>query len=415
MAPRAYRRLVLSNFWRAYRPPATDVAIAAAFAVVGQRVTWGRLDDPTAFAGPRVVNAALNLLLMAAIAWRRRAPLVALCWAVTVYYLPQVLVQHDVTLLAGFVPLIVLTASAGYSCPRRRAFLAAAIAVVGLIAVTLATSWLRTPEYFAYNLVFLLGPWLAARGLREREDRAAALSAVLATERANQVAALREVAASERVRIARELHDVVAHSVSVMVVQIGAARMQLRIRAASAEAPLLAAEDVGRQALTELRRLLGVLRADEAADGSAAGPQPPQPGLSALDALVAQTRAAGVLVEVQVAGDPVELPAGLDLTAYRIVQEALTNTLKHGGAVHASVRLAYAPSSLLIDVIDDGTDTPADEGTGHGLVGISERVSLFGGTATTGRIAGGGWRVHAELPLLVPAPQDQRAAALPSS
>jgi signal transduction histidine kinase len=336
---------VFSNSWRAYRPPATDVAIAAAFVVVGQLVTWGRLDEPTAFVGPRVLNAALNLLLMAALAWRRRAPLAAVCWTVTVYFLPQAVVQHDLTLLAGAVPLIVLTASAGYYCPRRRAFLAAAIAMVGLTTVTLATPYLSRPDYFAWNVVFLLGPWLAARGLREREDRAAALGAVLAGERATKDAALREVAASERVRIARELHDIVAHSVSVMLVQIGAARMHLRAGAGGAEAPLLAAEDVGRQALAELRRLLGVLRADEAAaDGLATGPQPPQPGLSALDALVAQTRAAGLLVEVQVEADPVELPAGLDLTAYRIVQDALTNTLKHGGAAHASVRLVYTPS-----------------------------------------------------------------------
>jgi signal transduction histidine kinase len=395
---------VLPQSWRAYRPPVTDVVIAVVFVVVGQVVTWGLFEDPRSFEGPRALNAVLSLLLMAALAWRRRAPLAAVTWAVAVYFLTQPLVPHDVPLLTGFLPLVVLTASAGYGCSRRRAFLAAGIAVLGLTAVTLSTPWLRSADYFAYNLVYLLAPWLAARGLREREDRAAALSAALVGERAAKDAAVREVAAAERGRIARELHDIVAHSVSVMVVQIGAARMQVQSGAAGAEAPLLAAEDVGRQALADLRRLLGVLRAD---DGEA--PQAPQPGLSALDALVAQTRATGLDVDVEVDGDPVELPAGLDLTAYRIVQEALTNTLKHSGAASASVRLRFEPSSLLVEVVDDGTATPADDATGHGLVGIRERVAMFGGTVTTGRIPGG-WRVRAELPL---ASVDQRVATAP--
>jgi signal transduction histidine kinase len=399
---------VLPPSWRAYRPPATDVAIAAVFVVVGQVVTWGRFEDPQALEGPRAFNAVLSLLLMAALAWRRRAPLAAVCWAVAVYYLSQPIVPHDVPLLVGFVPLIVLTASAGYHCPRRRAFLAAGVAVLGLTAVTLSTPFLSSAHYFAYNLVYLLAPWLAARGLREREDQAAALSAALTGERAAKDAAVREVAAAERVRIARELHDIVAHSVSVMVVQIGAARMQVRSGAGGAEAPLLAAEDVGRQALGDLRRLLGVLRADEAVGGGA-GPEVPQPGLSALDALVAQTRATGLHVEVRLEGDPLGLPAGLDLTAYRIVQEALTNTLKHSGASSASVRLTYGRSSLVVEVVDDGTKTPPNGGTGHGLVGIVERVTMFGGTATAGRAPDGGWRLRAELP--IPASTEEQRVA----
>jgi signal transduction histidine kinase len=314
----------------------------------------------------------------------------------------------------GFVPLIVLTASAGYHLPRRQAFVAAGIAVLGVTAVTLSTPWLRSADYFAYNLVYLLAPWLAARGLREREDRAAALSAALTRERAAKDAAVREVAAAERARIARELHDIVAHSVSVMVVQIGAGRMQVQAGTPGADAPLLAAEDVGRQALSDLRRLLGVLRADEST-GHAPGPAAPQPGLSGLDALVALTRATGLDVTVRVEGDPVELPAGLDLTAYRIVQEALTNTLKHSGAAHASVVLSYGPASLEIEIVDDGTQTPPADGTGHGLVGIRERVSLFGGTAAIGPAEGGGWRVRAELPLLAPSSIDRRVPALPTS
>lgn len=398
-----YSPRVLASYWRAYRPPATDVVVAAAFVVVGQVVTWGRFDDPSAFAGPRGANAVLNLLLMAALAWRRRAPLAALCWAVTVYFLPHAVVPLDVPLLAGFVPLIVLTASAGYYCARRRAVMAAAVALVAVVTVTMSTPWLRSPEFFAWNVVYLLVPWLGARGLREREDRAAVLAAALATERVTRDAALREAAAAERVRIARELHDIVAHSVSMMVIQTGAARMQLRGGAAGAEEPLLAAEGVGRQALEDLRRLLGVLRADDAAgDSRGTGPQPPQPGLSQLGALVAQTRVAGLRIEVEVRGEPVAIPAALDLTAFRIVQEALTNTLKHSGATQATVRLAYAPTALGIEIVDDGKAPQAGNGDGHGLAGISERVSLFGGKATAGPLEGGGWRVHAELALPTP-------------
>jgi signal transduction histidine kinase len=404
---------VLSDLWRAYRPPTKDVVIAAVFVVVGQVVTWGRFEDPQSLEGPRAYNAVLSLLLMSALAWRRRAPLAAVCWALAVYYLTQPIVPHDVPLLNGFVPLIVLTASAAYYCSRRRALLALGLAVLGLTVVTLSTPFLRSVDYFAYNVLFLLAPWLGARGLREREDRAAGLSAALAAERAEKEAAVREVAAEERVRIARELHDIVAHSVSVMVVQIGAARMQLHSRPDEAEAPLLAAEGVGRQSLADLRRLLGVLRADEAT-GHGAGPQAPQPGLSALDALVTQTRAAGLDVAVQVDGDPTELPAMLDLTAYRIVQEALTNALKHSGADHARVRLDYGRSSLIVDVVDDGSQTSGDDGTGHGLVGIRERVAVFGGTVTTGPAASGGWRVRAELPLPAPSVNDERVAALPT-
>jgi signal transduction histidine kinase len=406
---------VLPSSWRAYRPPRADVALAAGFLLVGQLVTWAELDEPAAFSGSRAANAVLNALLMAAIAWRRQAPLAALVWAVAVYYLTQPFLQHDIPLLAGFVPLIVLTASAGYSCTRRQAVLAAGVALVGLLAVTLSTPWLRSVDYFVSNVVFLLAPWLAARGLREREDRAASLGAALASERATQDAALREVVADERVRLARELHDIVAHSVSVMVIQIGAARTALATAPGQATAPLLAAEDVGRQALADLRRLLGVLRAEETNDDGDTAPQPPQPGLSQLDALVLQPRAAGLLVDVQVEGDPEPLPAGLDLTAYRIVQEALTNTLKHSGAGRATVRLVYEAAALQVEVVDDGTRRPVDEGTGHGLVGISERVSLFGGRATVGPLPGRGWRVHAELPLPGRTVHDRRDVALPTT
>ena len=409
-----YRQHVFARRWGIRRPPTSDVLIAVGLVVIGQLVTWLRPGVPSAYAGPRLTNAVLSLLLMSAFAWRRRAPLGVVVWAVTVYFLTQAVLLHDMTFLAGGVPLIALTASAGYHASRPRALVAAALAMVGLVIVTLTTPYLRSVEDLAWNTGFLMVPWLMARGLREREDRAATLSAALVTERATTQAALRRAAAEERARIARDLHDVVAHSVSVMVIQVGAARMQLRA-GASAEAPLLEAEDVGRQALEDLRRLLGVLRADESADdGPAAGPQPPQPGLSRIDGILARARRAGLRVDIEVVGQPVPVPAALDLTAYRIVQEALTNTLRHGEATQATVRLTYKPTTLEIDIVDDGTATPGRNGTGHGLAGISERVALFGGAATAGPVVDGGWRVHAELPLPDPSMRNPLQATLPA-
>jgi signal transduction histidine kinase len=410
---------VLKSYWRAYRPPTVDVLIAAAFIVFGQLVTWFRLDGPDGYVGPRPLNAILNALFLAALAWRRRAPLAAVCWAVGVYFLPTALVPHDITFAAGGIPLIFLTASAGYHCSRRRAVLAAAVAMAGLATITLTMPYLRSPSAFLWNTLFMLVPWFGARALREREDRAATLAAALATERASKEVALRDAANAERAHIARELHDIVAHSVSMMVIQIGAARMQLQAGAGSAQEPLLDAEDVGRQTLDDLRRLLGVLRADEPdardpGDDSVTGAQPPQPGLTQVEAMLPPLRAAGLDVEMEVDGEPVPLPAALDLTCFRIIQEALTNTLKHGGATRASVQLRYTPDALLIAVADDGTAAPPVDRVGHGLVGIGERVALFGGTAKAGPGRGGGWRVHVELPLPAPTAHDLRAA-IPSS
>jgi signal transduction histidine kinase len=403
---------MITRYWRAYRPPATDVVVAAAFVVLGQVVTWGRLESATTWSGSRPTNALLNLLLMAALAWRRRAPLAAVSWAVAVYFLPQAVVPHDMTLVAGGVPLIVLAASAAYYCDRRRAVLAAALALVGLGVASIGTPELSSVDSLAWNTMLVLLPWLGARSLREREDRAAALATALAVERTLKDAAWREAAAQERAHIARELHDIVAHSVSMMVIQVGAARMQLQRGAAGVEAPLLDAEDAGRQTLEDLRRLLGVLRADGSADiGAHTEPERPQPGLSELDALLAPIRDAGLDIEVEVRGDVIALPAALNLTAYRIVQEALTNTLKHSGATRGTVRLTYTPSVLLIDVVDDGTAAPAGDGRGHGLVGLSERVSLFGGTVSAGRVEHRGWRVQAELPVPVPARREPHTPA----
>ena len=214
----------------------------------------------------------------------------------------------------------------------------------------------------------------------------------------------RRAVTAERTRIARELHDVVAHSVSVMVVQAGAARRVLDKEPDRASEAMASIESTGRQSLNELRRLLGMLRE---ADGTATG-RVPQPSIEHVDVLLAQTRDAGLPVTFEVEGEPRSLAPGVDLSAYRIVQEALTNAIKHAGPAHAEVRLCYGTDTLELVVSDDGRGADCDEvegnGTsGHGIVGMRERVSLFGGDLQVGNRPGGGFTVRATLPLEVSA------------
>jgi len=204
----------------------------------------------------------------------------------------------------------------------------------------------------------------------------------------------REAIAEERTRIARELHDVLAHSVSVMTVQAGAAEEMLRVDPARALEPVRAVQETGRQALVEMKRLVGMLREGDDAD---VGVLPPQPGFADVERLVDQVREAGLAVDLRIEGTPRPLPIGVDLSAYRVVQEALTNSLKHGGR-RATVTLRFEPDELAIAVDDEGAGT-IDLGGGHGLVGMRERVGIFGGSFDAGPRDGGGYAVRALLPL----------------
>ena len=203
--------------------------------------------------------------------------------------------------------------------------------------------------------------------------------------------------ASERSRIARELHDIVAHNVSVMVVQAEAAdEMLAHASPDRAREPVQRIQATGRAALTDMRRLLGILR-----DSDLPPELGPQPGIANLDVLLVKVREAGLPVDLEVVGEPSPLPPGIDLSAYRIVQEALTNTLKYAGTARACVRVEFVPGALELEVADDGrgTDAAAPGGSGHGLVGMRERVELFGGVLEAGPRADGGYRVRARLPL----------------
>jgi signal transduction histidine kinase len=305
----------------------------------------------------------------------------------------SVLVAHTLFFFGSLLPLALLLYSAA------RWLDAGAYAVLLGPVLLLATYGIHVPPFGGSDYLFgavLFGlSWGAGRLVRRLEKQRAELADALAGALREREARERALLLDERAHIARELHDVVASAVSVMVVQTGAARFALERSTDEAAARMLAVEDAGRSALSDLRRLLGLLRTGE--DDDAGGPPP---GLERLDELVAFLRRAGITVEVQRRCAPAELPTALDITAHRVVQEALTNVLKHSAAGSAVVRITGAGDRLVLEVVDDGPARAeaAAPSTGHGLIGMRERVALFDGRLEVGP-SGRGWRVHAELPL----------------
>ena len=262
-----------------------------------------------------------------------------------------------------------------------------------------------TPGRFERStLLLFLGvmavAWVLGHFVGDRQLYAAQLEVRTAElERAREELARRAVV-EERLRLARELHDVVAHAMSVIAVQSGVGAHVADSRPEEVGKALAAIEATSRAALTELRRLLGVLRQDSEPQASLT----PVPGLANLDSLLAEVGKAGLAVRLRVEGTPLQLPAGVDLSAYRIVQEALTNVVKHAGPAHAQVTIGYRDQEVTVEVIDDGRGavTPAGDGrmgTGHGLIGMRERVVAFKGELEVGPRPGGGFRVAARLPL----------------
>src|SRR3954469_902568 len=243
-------------------------------------------------------------------------------------------------------------------------------------------------------LLFAIG-WLVGFALRERTEQVEAAEERATRAEREREAASRVAVAEERARIARELHDVVAHAVSVMVLQVGAVRHRMPETDTKDRETLTNVEQAGRTALAEMRRLLNAMRHDDEELDLL-----PHPGLDSLDSLVDDVRAAGLPVRLQISGEPVPLAPGLDLSAYRILQEGLTNALKHARASQAEVEVHYAATELRLEVRDDGPGRPStDAGVGHGLVGIRERVRIFGGGMTAGVSRAGGFVLRAQLPL----------------
>ena len=274
-----------------------------------------------------------------------------------------------------------------------RAWVGLGIVIGGAAIIVYNKPAHSTSELIFIPLLFGIG-WLGGYAHRERSEQAEAADVRATQAERERDAAARIAVAEERARIARELHDIVAHAVSVMVLQVGAVRHRLPDALTEDRKALQGVEQVGRTALTEMRRLLAAMRPD----GDAAE-LTPQPGLESLKSLAEEIGRAGLPVRLHVDGQPSPLPRAIDLSAYRIAQEGLTNALKHARASQAEVTVDYAPGQLKIEVRDDGVGTGSSDGLGHGLVGIRERVKIYGGEMTAGPAPSGGFLLSARLPI----------------
>jgi signal transduction histidine kinase len=367
-------------------------------AVAGLLTVQEYAPDDAGIKDPDALGVILAAMTTLPLAWRRRHPeqvLAAVGIATTLFYAAQ----YETT--TGGVGVMVALYTVASLTSRRSSlisagFTAAALAFILFVAEDVSAD-LVVSNYLIFGMAWILGDNIRTRRAytANLEERAEQL------ERDHETNS-RRAAAEERGRIAREMHDIVAHSVSVMVVQAGAARRVLEAKASpeSATDALRQIEDTGRSALTDMRRMLGILRRpDEAADLS------PQPSITRLESLIAQASDAGVPVECEVLGDLRPLPSAMDLSAYRIVQEALTNTIKHAGPARARVVVRYETDRIEIEVVDDGRGAARDlqngRGRGHGLVGMKERAALYGGEVKAGPRPGGGYSVRATFPLEV--------------
>jgi signal transduction histidine kinase len=380
----------LSSLARRYGIDAL-IALAAILAAVEVAFRHDPLRAPTAplwLAVPAVVIAVLPLLA------RRRFPFAApaALWLLvaTLSFVDGRLVVFPFSLyLSGMFAAFLL----GNVPDVVQARIGLAIVASAAVIVVYNDPSQTVGEFVSVPVLFMIA-WLAGFALRARSAEAdAATQRAIEAERERESAA-RIAVAEERARIARELHDIVAHSVSVMVLQVGAVRMKLPNTMAEDKDALTGVEQTGRAALAEMRRLLGAMH-DDGGDAELA----PQPSLESLDALVERVGRAGLPVRLHVEGDAFPLPRAIDLSAYRIVQEALTNSLKHARASHADVTVRYSPDVVEIEVGDDGVGAATGDGPGHGLLGIRERVKIYGGTMNVGPAPGGGFTLSARLPL----------------
>jgi signal transduction histidine kinase len=383
------------------RPPLADVLLASGVLVVAQVETW----MTTSFQ-PKLPLALLAVLITMPLAWRRQAPFGALL-ATGVAGSMLGIGWPELNAVYIFIAVVVAVFSAGAYAEPRRAAVGCAVVLLwfwtGALIDNAQHPGQRGPSDAVFVTVVFGGAWLLGRALRGRGQHAEQLAQRAAQLEADQQAQARAAVAAERARIARELHDVIAHSVSVMVIQAGAAEQLLEQAPERARGPLEAVQDTGRQTIVELRRLLGILREDGQELSLA-----PQPGLAGLDLLLEEMRQAGLPVQLRVEGQPGRLPPGADLAAYRIIQEALTNTLRHAGPAQAEIVVRYQDHAVELEILDNGQGPGprdgADGRSGHGLVGMRERVALYGGTldagprATTTGTAETGYAVRARLP-----------------
>jgi signal transduction histidine kinase len=359
--------------------PAVDAGIALAYVAA---VAVERTIEPVGGGSTAVVSALLTLVLAGSLVARRRLPLTAFATGTAALCAESLL---DVTSAISPYADQVLAYSLGLYATRTRARWGPPVILVGVLVYFADT--VRTNAFAPVATLFV---WVATWAVgystaRRREDQDRARQAIRA-----------QVVAEERTRMARELHDVVAHHVSVIGVLAAAAERQLSRDPAKAAAALSSIEDSSRQAVLEMHRMLGFLRQE----GDAAELAPP-PTLRRLEELTAQLGAATVAVDVRVEGEQRTLPTSVELAAYRVVQEALTNTVKHAGASRAEVRVRYRPEEVEVEIVDDGLGAAVPPGrpVGHGLIGMRERVALHGGRLAAGPRPGGGFGVRATFPL----------------
>jgi signal transduction histidine kinase len=360
-----------------------DVALAGVLAA------WSVTEVATGSVhGPHVVALVAGLAMSVPLVWRRRTPVVVAA-VVTAAFLVEARIGVDTR---SQVSTMAELPAAAYALGAYAPLVAGLAVVVGQVAVGATVGGAPSLASVLFALLVIgagFGVGFAIRSHRGRSARLAA--AVVEEQHRSQTAAL-----EERARIARELHDIVAHSVGIMVIQAGGASEVLRSDPRAVEEALQSIQDTGRQALDELRRLLGVLRAHEEPAALA-----PQPGLRQLPELVGQVGAAGLPVRLSIDPGMPDLPASLELSVYRIVQEALTNTVKHAGATGVEVEVGFRAGTVEVVVVDDGRGADGVGGApgGHGLGGMRERVAMYGGTLSAGPADGSGFRVRARLPL----------------
>jgi signal transduction histidine kinase len=277
---------------------------------------------------------------------------------------------------------------------RGRALAGLGIVVAAMLIVIWHIPGPQTWNLFIFITLRFVAAWVAGFALRARMDRAEAAEVRAVRAEGEREAAARIAVAEERARIARELHDVVAHAVSVMVLQVGAVRHKLPESLAEDSDALKSVERAGRTALAEMRRLLAAMRREDDEVEFV-----PQPGLDGLNALLDEVERAGLPARLHVDGEPFALPRGVDLSAYRIVQEGLTNALKHANASDADVTVRYRPDEVEIEVRDNGSGVATTDGLGHGLVGVRERVKIYGGEMSAGTAPEGGFVLSTRLPI----------------
>jgi signal transduction histidine kinase len=376
---------------RGLDPVRVDQAVAAVL-LIGFEVTAA-----TAWGERAWVGAAIGPLIAVAVANRRRRTLQALGLACGAMVAKRLLVGDHTGGGSGFglIGLVLLFYSAGAYLDGWRVWLGLGIVTALGAAVSFKGASVLAGVFSVFAFVWL--PWLVGRasGFSAAHERAAReLAERVDVERDLHV---RTAALNERVRLAREIHDVIAHSVSVMVIQAAGARTVMDREPARAEESLRSVERAGREALAEMRRLLGVL-----GDRQDLRALAPQPGLDDLPELVSSTRDAGLDTSIRVEGEPVAVSQGLSLCIYRVVQEALTNTLKYAGPTRAEVSVCWEQDALELQVTDAGGRRAqlASSSSGHGLAGMSERVALHGGRVDAGPACDGGFIVRARIPLL---------------